>query len=99
MRTLVITLAAAGLATPALAQSVHLGAPQFQDTYSTRGACQSALAHERNDQRKDPTTRGSGYEDLSTSDFQAESLRTTRCELVDGSWQVMFNANGFDDVE
>jgi len=83
MRTIMFTLAAATLAGPALAQSIHLGSPQFQDSYANRGQCQSALAHERNAQRKDPATRGSGYQDLSAPDFQAESLRTTRCEMTD----------------
>lgn len=95
MRTILTTLAVAALAAPAAAQSIHLGSPQFEDSYANRGQCQSALAHERNAQRKDPATRGAGYEDLSTSAFQAESLRTTRCEEVDGEWQVMFNADGF----
>lgn len=97
MRKILLGIAAATLAGPALAQSIHLGAPQFEDSYANRGQCQSALAHERNDQRKDPTTRGAGYEDLSTSDFQSESLSTTRCEMVDGEYQVMFNADGFDN--
>jgi hypothetical protein len=97
MRTSLFFATAAIFVTPAIAQSVHLGAPLFEDSYSNRGQCQSALAHERNAQRKDPTRRGTDYQQLSPSDFQAESLRTTRCELTDDGWQVMFNAEGFDD--
>jgi hypothetical protein len=99
MRMIILAASAAVLGAPAVAQSIQLGSPQFEESYATRGACQSALAHERNSQRKDPTTRGAGYEDLSTSDFQSESLRTTRCELGDDGWQVMFNADGFDDAD
>ena len=97
MRTLLLAAGAIALATPALGQTIHLGEPLFEDSYSSRGQCQSALSHERNSQRKNAATRGEGYRDLSRSDFQQESLRTTRCEEVDGEWQVMFNADGFDD--
>ena len=90
MRKFVVAgmFAAATIATAAAAHDV--GA-QFDN----RGQCQAALSHVRNDQRRDPSLRGSGYEDLSTSDFQAESLRTTRCELVDGRYQVVFYVDGF----
>ena len=81
---------------PAMAQTggIVLGAPQF-DSYANRGQCQSALAHERNKQRKNADTRGAGYEDLSGSEFNRASLTTTRCEERSGRWVVVYYANGF----
>ena len=89
---------AASLAVPAMAQSaggVILTNPEFVGGFANRGQCQSALSHVRNDQRRDPTLRGTDYTDLSSSDFQAESLNTTRCELIDGRYQVVFYVDGF----
>lgn len=100
MNKYVIAAVATAFAAPALAQSaggVVLTNPEFADGFSNRGQCQAALSHVRNDQRKDPSTRGAGYTDLSSSDFQQESLRTTRCELIDGRYQVVFYVDGFDD--
>ena len=96
MRKLMIATIAGILAVPAAAQSggTVLGPPQFE-SYANRGQCESALAHERNKQRKDPATRGSGYEDLSGSDFNRASQTTTRCELRNGKWVVVYYANGF----
>lgn len=97
MRKILIIAAAGALAAPALAQGtggVILGPPQFEDGYKNRGQCESALAHERNLQRKDPTKRGAAYQALSPSDFQRESLRTTRCELVGDEYQVVFYVSG-----
>jgi len=88
----------AGLAAPVAAQGmggIILTNPEFEGGFDNRGQCQAALSHVRNDQRRDPSLRGSDYTDLSTSDFQAESLRTTRCELVDGRYQVVFYVDGF----
>lgn len=99
MKKLILAAFAAGsIAAPALAQSggTVLGPPQFQ-SYANKGQCESALAHERNKQRKDPSARGSGYEDLSGSDFNRASLTTTRCELRNGQWVVVYYANGFPD--
>jgi hypothetical protein len=80
---------------PALAQGgTVLGPPQFQ-SYANRGQCESALAAERNKQRKDPATRGAGYEDLSGSDFNKASRTTTRCEERKGQWVVVYYQNGF----
>src|SRR5688572_15232655 len=97
MRKLMITALAAGaIGMPAMAQTggIVLGAPQF-DSYASRGQCESALAHERNKQRKNPATRGAGYEDLSGSDFNRASQTTTRCEERNGRWVVVYYANGF----
>jgi hypothetical protein len=99
MKTLIIAAAAAGalaLPAPILAQTggTVLGAPQFQ-SYSNRGQCESALAAERNKQRKDSATRGAGYEDLSGSEFNRASRTTTRCEEREGKFVVVYYANGF----
>lgn len=95
---MLLAAAATLIAAPALAQSaggVILTNLEFADGFDNPGQCQAALSHVRNDQRKDPTMRGDGYQDLSTSDFQAESLRTTRCELIDGRYQVVFYVDGY----
>ncbi|HEX8640657.1 MAG TPA: hypothetical protein VF704_05820 [Allosphingosinicella sp.] len=92
----IATLIAGSISVPALAadNGVVLGPPQF-DSYSSRGRCESALAHERNTQRRNPETRGAGYEDLSGSDFNRASRTTTRCEQRNGQWVVVYYANGF----
>lgn len=96
MRKIIFAVLAGTIAFPAAAQTVVLGPPQFAaNGYDNRGACQSALAHERNTQRANPGTRGAGYQDLSGSDFNRASRTTTRCELRDGRWVVVFNRNGF----
>ena len=87
-----------GLSVPLAAQAtggIILTNPEFEGGFDNRGQCQSALSHVRNDQRRDPSLRGTDYTDLSTSDFQQESLRTTRCELIDGRYQVVFYVDGF----
>ena len=98
MRKLVLAALATTLAAPALAQngSIVLGPPQFAEGgYANRGACESALAHERNFQRQNPGSRGAGYQDLSGSEFNRASRTTTRCELRNGRYVVVFNPNGF----
>ena len=98
MKKTMLAAAVAMTATPAFAQV--LGPPQFETAYSSRGQCESALAHERNSQRKDPATRGAGYEDLSGSEFNQASRFTTRCEQTDeGTYQVVYSVDGFDDIE
>jgi hypothetical protein len=96
MKKLMIAAIAGMLAVPALAQDTGtvLGAPQFQ-SYASRGQCESALAAERNKQRKDASTRGAGYEGLSGSDFNKASRTTTRCEQRNNQWVVVYYANGF----
>jgi hypothetical protein len=98
MNKFVIAALATTLALPVSAQtgSIVLGPPQFAEGgYANRGACESALAQERNRQRQDPAARGAGYQDLSRAEFNRASRMTTRCELRDGRWQVVFNQNGF----
>ncbi len=97
MKKLVFIAAAAVLSLPAFAQTsgTVLTNPEFAGGFDNRGQCQSALAHVRNDQRKNPATRGAGYQQLSGSDFQAESLRTTRCEQRNGRFVVVFSPTGF----
>ena len=95
MKKLIVAAMAGIVATPAIAQGgIVLGPPQFE-SYDNRGQCESALAAERNSQRRNPETRGSGYEDLSGSDFNRASRTTTRCERRDGRWVVVYYANGF----
>ena len=97
MKKPVFVAAAAVLSFPAMAQSggTVLTNPEFQGGFANRGQCQSALAHVRNEQRQNPSTRGAGYQQLSPSDFQRESLRTTRCEERNGRYVVVFYPNGF----
>jgi hypothetical protein len=95
MKKLIIAAMAGIVATPAIAQGgIVLGPPQFE-SYNNRGQCESALAAERNKQRKDPAARGAGYEDLSGSDFNRASRTTTRCEERDGKFVVVYYQNGF----
>jgi hypothetical protein len=95
MKKLIIAALAGIVAAPAIAQGgTVLGPPQF-GSYTNRGQCESALAAERNKQRKDPATRGAGYRDLSGSDFNKASRKTTRCEERGGKFVVVFNQNGF----
>lgn len=95
MKKLIIAAMAGTIAMPALAQGgTVLGAPQFE-SYANRGQCESALAAERNKQRKDPATRGAGYENLSGSDFNKASRTTTRCEERNGKYVVVYYQNGF----
>jgi hypothetical protein len=96
MKKLIIAAVAGAVCVPALAQTggTVLGPPQF-DSYSNRGQCESALAQERNRQRKNPATRGAGYQDLTGSEFNKASRTTTRCEQREGKYVVVFNAAGF----
>ena len=95
----VIIAAAAGLiSSAALAQGaggVVLTNPEFQGGFGNRGQCTAALAKVRNHQRLHADTRGEAYRELSASAFQRESLRTTRCEQINGRYQVVFYVNGF----
>lgn len=95
-----IAMTTAFVASPVVAQSeggIILTSPEFANGFSTRGQCVSALAHVRNDQRKNPGTRGDGYQELSGSEFNQASLTTTRCEEIDGRYQVVYYADGFPD--
>jgi hypothetical protein len=101
MRRILMALAAGSsvLAMPALAQTggVRLGPDAgFEVSYETRGQCEAAYAHGRNDRRKDPTLRGDPYTDLSGSDYNHASRTTTRCEVVENNtWAVFFYADGY----
>ena len=97
MKKLIIAAGAAMLASAAVAQGtggVVLTNPEFQGGFANRGQCTAALAHVRNSQRDDAQTRGEAYRTLSKSDFLKESLRTTRCEEINGRYQVVFYVNG-----
>jgi uncharacterized protein YdeI (BOF family) len=97
MKKLVFAAAAAALSFPAFAQTggTVLTNPEFQGGFKNRGQCESTLAQVRNDQRKNPATRGAGFRELSESEFQQESLRTTRCEERAGKFVVVFYPDGF----
>jgi hypothetical protein len=100
-RIFLIAAACAAVATPALAQmegGVILTNAEFAGGFGNRGQCEAALAHVRNSQRADASTRGAGYQDLSASAFNRASLTTTRCENIDGRFQVVFYADGFPDM-
>jgi len=98
MRNLVLLAAAAAISAPAFAQDTGGTVLSEYGTYNSFGQCNAALAHVRNDQRKNPSTRGTGYQDLSGSAFNQASLTTTRCEETSaGSYQIVFYADGFPD--
>jgi hypothetical protein len=97
MKVILAAAAAFSIAVPALAQGsggVILTNPEFQGGFANRGQCVAALAKVRNHQRLNPSSRGEAYRTLSRSAFQAESLRTTRCELIGGRQRVVFYVNG-----
>jgi hypothetical protein len=98
MTKYLIATAAAGLiASGAIAQGVGgviLTNPEFAGGFENKGQCTSALAKVRNAQRKDPETRGAG-QDLKGAEFNKLSLTTTRCELINGRYQVVYYADGF----
>ena len=98
MKRVFAALAAASFAAPLLAQGtggVILTNTEFQGGFSNNGQCTAALAKVRNKQRLDASLRGEAYRNLSASAFQKASLRTTRCEKIDGLHRVVFYADGF----
>ena len=98
MRKILLAAGAVLLASPVLAQGsggVILTNTEFQGGFKNRGLCTSALAKVRNHQRLNAETRGEAYRNLSASAFQKASLRTTRCERIDGRYRVVFYVNGF----
>ena len=98
MKPIFATIAAIGLAAPALSQGaggVILTNTEFEGGFSNNGQCTAALAKVRNKQRADASLRGEAYRDLSASAFQEASLRSTRCEQIDGRYRVVFYADGF----
>lgn len=94
---MIAALVAGSISVPAMAEDMGtvLGPPQFQSGYANRGQCESALAKERNTQRKNPEQRGAGYGDLKGSEFNRASQTTTRCEQRNNQWVVVYYANGF----
>jgi len=97
-RILIAATAAAAIAVPAFAQGaggVILTNTEFEGGFSNNGQCTAALAKVRNKQRADASLRGEAYRELSASAFQKESLRTTRCERIDGKYRVVFYLDGF----
>ena len=97
MKSLIAAAVVATMATPALAQEEGGIVLAEYGTYSSYDSCNAALAHVRNDQRKNPSTRGVGYQDLSGSAFNKASLTTTRCEETgEDMYQIVFYSDGFD---
>lgn len=97
MKRILFAAAAACIAAPALAQGaggVILTNSEFGTGFANDGQCTAALAKVRNQQRLDASLRGEAYRTLSASAFQKESLRTTRCEKIDGRHRVVFYVNG-----
>lgn len=98
MKRILIAATAAALAIPAFAQGaggVILANTEFEGGFSNNGQCTAALAKVRNMQRADASLRGEAYRNLSASAFQKASLRTTRCERIDGKYRVVFYVDGF----
>jgi hypothetical protein len=97
MKRIILAAAATMVAAPVLAQGaggVILTNTQFHGGFSNNGRCTAALAHVRTQQRLHASLRGEAYRSLSASAFQRESLRTTRCERIDGRYRVVFYVNG-----
>ena len=98
MKTFVMGAVALALAAPAAAQGaggVILTNAEFNGGFSNNGQCTAALAKVRNHQRLHADARGAAYRNLSASAFQKASLRTTRCEKIDGRHRVVFYVDGF----
>ena len=97
MKAIVAAAVLLSLAVPAFAQGAGgmvVTNPEFTDGFNTPGECDAALATFRNDRRDHPEKRIEAYRDLSASDFEKASLRTTRCEMVEGRYKVVFYVNG-----
>jgi len=97
MKIILAAAAALSLAVPALALGaggVVLTNPEFTDGFNTPGECDSALAKVRDNQSKNPAMRSAAYRELSEAEYLKESLRTTRCEMVEGRYRVVFYVNG-----
>lgn len=98
MKRIIVAAAVAAFAIPAAAQGVGgtiLTNSEFHGGFGNRGQCVAALASVRNKQRADASLRGDAYRALSASAFQQASLRTTRCERINGRYRVVFYGNGF----
>ena len=98
MKRVILAAAAAFISAPLLAQGaggVNITNTEFTGGFTNNGQSTPAHAHVRNNQRLDASLRGEGYRNLSASAFQKESLRTTRCEKIDGRYRVVFYVNGF----
>ena len=97
MKIVLAGAVALGLAAPIAAQGaggVILTNAEFNGGFRNNGQCTAALAKVRNHQRLHAETRGVAYRNLSASAFQKASLRTTRCERIDGRNRVVFYVDG-----
>jgi len=98
MRMLSFVAISLGLAAPLAAQSggTVLSNPEFVGGFANKGTCTAALAKVRNEARKDPSRRGGApYTTMSGSEYNKASLTTTRCELRNGRYVVVYYSNGF----
>ena len=82
-------LVAAALVVPSAAMADHpTGAgpggvvnTENPDGFRNKGQCQSALSHEINRQRKDPSARVASRQDQKASDFQRDMLDRFECRF------------------
>lgn len=92
-------LAAVALVVPAMAMAAHVpigNGPggvvntENPEGFSNKGQCQSALSHEINRQRQDPSARVPSRQDQKASDFQRDMLDRFECRFsdTDGSYRV-----------
>ena len=91
-------LAAVALAIPAIAMADHptgvgpggVVNNENPDGFRNKGQCQSALSHEINRQRKDPSARAPGRVDQKASEFQRDMLDRFECRFWEegGAYRV-----------
>jgi len=91
-------LAAVALVVPAVAMATHpTGAgpggvvnTENPDGFRNKGQCQSALSHEINRQRQDPSARVPARQDQKASDFQRDMLDRFECRFWEegGAYRV-----------
>ena len=98
------TIAAGAFASRALnggeVMRIMTGAPlpEGADTVirveDTDGGIDRVTIRNARDVNKNIRPRGEDYRELSASAFQKESLRTTRCEEIEGRHRVVFYVDG-----
>lgn len=93
-------LAAVALVVPAVAMAAHptgsgpggVVNTENPDGFRNKGQCQSALSHEINRQRQDPSARTPSRQDQKASDFQRDMLDRFECRFSEaiGAFRVEF---------
>jgi hypothetical protein len=99
-RLMLAAAAAATIAVPAFAQTATDGTiltntPEMAAGFDNMGQCMSAFRQLRNDQRKSGMRGGEPYDSMGNGEYNNASKTTTRCEMINGRYYVVFNANGF----